>query len=126
MDDPDNLPWQSVRIAAARRLHINAARVRRGGGAMSGALTIRFASDMPAATVEVVSPDLEVIQRVMLDPGRSTSVQVPSEASFLRVHLPSGQVVTLKDPGNLTREVSLQSIQRRLPGSQPLLEEQLP
>jgi len=97
-----------------------------GGGTMSGALTIKFAPDMPAATVEVVSPDLEVVQRVMLDPGRSTSVQVPSEASFLRVHLPSGQVVTLKDPGNLTREVSLQTIQGRLPGSQPPLEEELP
>jgi hypothetical protein len=93
---------------------------------MSGALTIKFAPDMPAATVEVVSPDLEVVQRVMLDPGRSTSVQVPSEASFLRVHLPSGQVVTLKDPGNLTREVSLNTIQRRLQGSQPPLEEELP
>jgi hypothetical protein len=93
---------------------------------MSGELTITFARDMPAATVEVVSPDLEVVQRVMLDPGRSTTVQVPSEASFLRVHLPSGQVVTLKDPGNLTREVSLHTIQRRLQGSQPPFEEEPP
>jgi hypothetical protein len=93
---------------------------------MTGPLTIKFASDMPAATVEVVSPDLEVVQRVMLDPGRSTTVTVPSEASFLRVHLPSGQIATLKDPGNLTREVSLQTIQRRSPGSQPPLEEELP
>ncbi len=93
---------------------------------MSGALTITFAPDMPAATVEVVSPDLEVIQRVMLDPGRSTIVQVPSEASFLRVHLPSGQVATLKDPGNLSREVSLQAIQRRLQNEPSASEDQLP
>jgi hypothetical protein len=73
---------------------------------MSGALTIKFAPDMPAATVDVVSPDLEVVQRVMLTPGRSTSVEVPSEESFIRVHLPSGQVITLKDPGNLTRDCS--------------------
>ena len=93
---------------------------------MSGALTIRFAPDMPAATVEVISPDLEVVQRVMLDPGRSTSVQVPSETSMLRVHLPSGQVVTLKDPGNLNRVVSLAMIQGRSPGSLPPSEEDLP
>src|SRR5262249_7749199 len=55
-----------------------------------------------------------------------TSVTVPSEASFLRVHLPSGQIAILKDPGNLTREVSLQTIQRSSPGSQPPLEEELP
>jgi len=90
---------------------------------MSGTMTIKFAPDMPAATVEVVSPDLEIVQRVMLDPGRLASVEVPSEASFLRVHLPSGQVVTLEDPGNMTREVSLQTIRGRL---QPPLQEELP
>lgn len=93
---------------------------------MSGTLTVKFAADMPAAAVDVVSPDLEVVQRVMLEAGRSASVQVPSETSFLRVHLPSGHVVTLQDPGNLTREVSLQMIQSRLPGPQPPIEEELP
>jgi hypothetical protein len=77
---------------------------------MSGQLRVAFASDMPVATVEVVSPDMEVVQRFMLDAGRSRTVDVPSEASFLRVHLPSGQVVTLQDAGNLNREVSMEDI----------------
>ncbi len=77
---------------------------------MSDRLTIRFASDMPAATVEVVSPDLQVVDRVMLNAGRSREVDVPSEQSFLRVHLPSGQVVTLQDPGNLDRKISMAMI----------------
>ncbi len=77
---------------------------------MSDRLTIRFASDMPAATVEVVSPDLQVVDRVMLNAGRSRDVDVPSEQSFLRVHLPSGQVVTLQDPGNLDRKISMAMI----------------
>ena len=38
---------------------------------MSGQLRVAFASDMPAATVEVVSPDMEVVDRFMLDGGRS-------------------------------------------------------
>ena len=77
---------------------------------MSGQLRVAFASDMPAATVEVVSPDMEVVERFMLDGGRSRTVEVPSEASFLRVHLPSGQIVMLQDPGNLDREVSMEEI----------------
>jgi hypothetical protein len=77
---------------------------------MSGKLTIAFASNMPSASVEVVSPDLEVVKHLMLTPGRKKSIQVPSENSFLRVHLPSGQVVTLRDPGKLKRMVSMQSI----------------
>lgn len=77
---------------------------------MSGDLHITFAPDMPAASVEVIAPDLEVIERIMLDAGRSRTVAVPSERTFLRVHLPSGQVVTLTDPGNLSRVISMQSI----------------
>lgn len=77
---------------------------------MSGQLRVAFASNMPAATVEVVSPEMEVVERFMLAAGRSRTVEVPSEASFLRVHLPSGQVVTLQDPGNMNREVSMEEI----------------
>lgn len=77
---------------------------------MSGKLQIQFAHDMPGAAVEVLSPTLDTVGRVWLEPGKSAAVEVPSEASFLRVHLPSGQSVTLHDPGNLKREVSLASI----------------
>ena len=77
---------------------------------MTDQLHVAFASNMPAATVEVVSPDMEVVERFMLDGGRSRTVAVPSEASFLRVHLPSGQVVTLQDPGNLNRKVSMEDV----------------
>lgn len=77
---------------------------------MTGQLRVAFAPDMPAAAVEVVSPDMEVVDRFMLDAGGSHTVDVPSEASFLRVHLPSGKIVTLQDPGNLNREVSMGEI----------------
>lgn len=77
---------------------------------MSGDLNITFARDMPVASVEVVAPDMQVVARVMLDAGHSKTVTVPSERSFLRVHLPSGQVVTLHDPGELSRVVSMQAI----------------
>jgi hypothetical protein len=56
---------------------------------------------------------MQVVQRIMLDAARSKTVHVPSEQTFLRVHLPSGQVVILKDPGNLTRVISMASIFRQ-------------
>ena len=39
-------------------------------------------------------------------PGQSRTVEVPSEATFLRVHLPSGRTAILQDPGNLDRLVT--------------------
>src|SRR5688572_25106183 len=71
------------------------------GAGMSGRLNITFAPDMPGATVEVVAPDLTTIDRLWLTPGQQKAVDVPSEATFLRVHLSSGEIVTLDDPGNL-------------------------
>jgi len=79
---------------------------------VSSDLKITFAPDMPAASVEVLSPDLQVVARVMLAAGKSRTVNVPSEASFLRVRMPSGQNVILKDPGNLSRVISMQSIEK--------------
>src|SRR5436190_21697718 len=58
------------------------------------------------ATMEVVAPDLAMVGRVWLGPGQQRSVSVPSEASFLRIHLTSGEIVTLQDPGNLDRVIS--------------------
>lgn len=73
---------------------------------MSDILHIEFAKDMPVAAVDVVAPDLRVVSRTMLSAGKSKDVDVPSERSFLRVHLPDGRAVTLDDPGNLNRIIS--------------------
>jgi hypothetical protein len=78
---------------------------------MSSDLTIRFADDMPPASVEVLSPDYQTVTRLMLEGGREAIVRVPSEGSFLRVCLPSGRVVTLTDErGQLKRLVSLAAL----------------
>ncbi len=74
---------------------------------MSDTLKIEFGPDMPSATVEVVAPNLDTVGRVWLRPGRTAEIDVPSEGSFLRVHLPSGEIVTLHDPGNLHRRIDL-------------------
>jgi hypothetical protein len=73
---------------------------------VSGRLKITFTSDMPPAAVEVVAPDYSTVERLWLAPGEDKAVDVPSEGSFLRVHLASGEVVTLRDPGNLDRTIS--------------------
>lgn len=80
---------------------------------MSSNLTIRFAADMPPAAVEVVAPDYQTVTRLMLEPGHEAKVHVPSEGSFLRVHLPSGKIVTLTDErGRLDRYVSKEVLDR--------------
>jgi hypothetical protein len=80
---------------------------------MSGRLKITFTSDMPPAAVEVVAPDFSTVDRLWLSPGDQKEVGVPSEGSFLRVHLGSGESVTLKDPGNLDRTISLSDLLSR-------------
>ncbi|HKO59295.1 MAG TPA: hypothetical protein VJ276_25740 [Thermoanaerobaculia bacterium] len=77
---------------------------------MSGTLKIRFAPDMPPAAVEVVSPDLATVDRLWLSPGDEKSVEVPSEGSFLRVHLASGKIVTLHEPGAMQRTITRDSL----------------
>ncbi len=77
---------------------------------MSGRLKITFTPDMPPASVEVVAPDYSTVDRLWLAPGANKEVDVPSEWSFLRVHLASGESVTLKDPGNLDRTISLSDL----------------
>ena len=84
---------------------------------MTSHLNIHFADDMPAAAVEIVAPDFEIVSRIMLENGRTKTVEVPSEASFLRVHMPTGQIVTLEDPGNLDRTISLTGLMRQLRGA---------
>ncbi len=76
-------------------------------------LRIRFGDDMPAATVEVIAPDLEVLDRIMMSAGRSRTIDVDSPATFLRVNLPSGQAVTVEDPGNFDRVITLRGLKAR-------------
>ena len=93
---------------------------------MSGKLVIGFDSDMPEALVEVVSPDsgatsgagCETVARLWLGPNqKGKPVDVPSEWSFLRVHLPSGRVVTLRDPGNMNRTIRRSDVEPATPAA---------
>lgn len=77
---------------------------------MSGDLHIKFGSDLPPMAVDVVAPDFSVVKRLMVSANREEIVPVPSENSFLRVHLPSGRSVSLSDPGNMNRTVTLDSL----------------
>jgi hypothetical protein len=79
----------------------------------SSTMRIRFAPDMPVAAVEVLSPDLQTITQVALGPGGETSVEVPSEASFIRIHLPSGRSVTVRHSGDLNYVVSKTALEGR-------------
>ena len=95
---------------------------------MSSLLQIAFDNDMPPASVEVMAPDMQVVKRIMLFAGRSKVVEVPSENSYLRVHMPSGRIAVLEDPGNLNRVISLKTIQARpeSSGISPGLSDQKP
>jgi hypothetical protein len=86
---------------------------------MSCILQIEFAADMLEAAVEVVSPDLSIVERIWLAPGQQKFVKVPSDASFLRIHLPSGDIVTLQDPGNLKRFITKTALMERLDRFRP-------
>lgn len=81
---------------------------------MSGTMRIRFASDTPIAAVEILSPELETVKQFAIQPGTEEQVQVPSERSFIRVHLPSGRIVTLRHDGSLNYEISRSTFEGRL------------
>jgi hypothetical protein len=87
---------------------------------MSGMLTIHFAADMPTIAVDVIAPDLSVVERMMMSPNDTKTVPVPSEASLLRMHLPSGRTVILSDPGNLSRTVEMAALQTQ--GARPAVD----
>ncbi len=78
---------------------------------MSDRIKIKFDQDMPSASVEVVAPDLQTVQRLWMDSGQlSSEIEVPSEDSFLRVHLASGQSLVVRQPGEDVRNVSMQGL----------------
>jgi hypothetical protein len=77
-------------------------------------MNIHFAGDMPVAAVEVLSPTLETVARLAVSPGSVHKVDVPSEASFIRLHLPSGQIVTMRHPGNLDYEINRADLEEKL------------
>lgn len=73
---------------------------------MSATLHLHFAEDMPPASVEVVTPDFQTVAQVWLGPGDVKAVDVPSSDAIVQVHMPSGDTVTLHDPGRMEREIS--------------------
>lgn len=73
---------------------------------MSSDLKIHFEYDLPAMAVEVVAPDFQVVERIMLSGGETVTVPVPSEKSYLRLLHPTGRTITLTDPGNLDRTIT--------------------
>lgn len=80
---------------------------------MSGIMRIRFEPDMPVAAVEVLSPDLDSVTQIAVRPGTEQHVPVPSERSFIRVHLPSGRIVTLRHDGNLNYVINRSVLEGR-------------
>jgi hypothetical protein len=79
---------------------------------MSGVLSIVFAPDMPPASVEVVSAtEFRTFKRVMIQPGEQRDIEGAPDNSFLRVHLPSGRVVTITaDKDQWERVVSRETL----------------
>lgn len=78
---------------------------------MSEILKLRFAPDLPPMVVDVVAPDLQIVERVTVMPGRrEASVSVPSEGSFLCAHLATGERVVLGERGSLDRVVTRDTI----------------
>jgi hypothetical protein len=79
---------------------------------MSATMRIRFQPDMPVSAVEVLGPDLEPVQRISIAPGSEASVSVPSEQSFIRIHLPSGRAVTMRPSGDLVYDIQRADLER--------------
>lgn len=82
---------------------------------MNKLMTIAFAGDMPAVAVEVVAPDLAPVANVFLGGGGKKTVAVAAEDSFIRLHLSSGKIVTIRHPGTLHYEVSRRDLAERAP-----------
>jgi hypothetical protein len=75
-------------------------------------MRIRFAPDMPPAAVEILGPDLQPVSRMAARPGAEVKVEVESERSFVRVHLPSGRTVTLRSRDDLTYDIGRDLLER--------------
>ncbi len=78
---------------------------------MAGTMSIRLSDGLPAMVVEVLSPDHETVKQLMLGPSSVAKVEVPSEASFIRLRLPSGRNVTLRHSGDLNYVVTREDIE---------------
>lgn len=79
---------------------------------MSGIMRIRFESDMPVSTVEVLTPDRQSIQRIAMRPGMERNVEVPTENSYLRIHLQSGKSLTIPRRADLDYVVTADDLER--------------
>jgi hypothetical protein len=76
---------------------------------MSVLLRMTVDNELPPSVIEILTPDLEIVERVMLAGGESIAVEVPSSDALLRVNLPSGRTFVLRNPGELSRLVSIPS-----------------
>ena len=73
-------------------------------------LSISFAPDMPAAAVEILSVDQRPIGQLWLEPGKTQSLEVPSLDAVVQVFMPSGEAVTLSEPGRARRKISRRAL----------------
>ncbi len=67
---------------------------------------------MPASAVEVLTPDHQSVRRFAMRPNSEESVDVPSERSYLRVHLPSGRAVTMPVRDDLEYVINREGLER--------------
>lgn len=73
-------------------------------------LSVHFTPDMPAAAVEVLSVDQRPLGQLWLEPNETQSLEVPSLDAVVQVFLPSGETVTLAEPGEAWREISREAL----------------
>lgn len=60
-------------------------------------MEIRLEPGLPTMAVDVVDADFSVLQTVMVSATAPATIAVAPAGSFLRVHLPSGRTVKLRD-----------------------------
>lgn|GEM_PF-1050538 len=70
---------------------------------MRNSFTLSFDHDVPPAAVEIVAQDLQTMKRMLVRSGRTEEVETSAPARFIRVHLPSGRVVSIARSGTMQR-----------------------
>jgi len=73
---------------------------------MNKQLRVSFAPGMPPAVLELYGPDFRPLDSFMLSGGGSNEITAPPPESFLRIHLPSGRIITIPNAERLDREIT--------------------